>query len=256
MPVTEYHFGVSWASLLPHTLSFSPYFNGSVEDVCTWLEVTKKVEFWQSLPLRGVDPSKWYCRPEWSWYKEDAWNAVDTFGQAFHHEHGAANEPSNWLDWAIFPDTKTASEIFAKLAGRHVSHDFDGKADLVEIKPGHGMSARRMVEVAEAGGYQLCFDTRHALEDCHDGSRSPLGYDIVDRLAAIDEYAHLVRLVHLKGTAGLDREAAEHLARCTNLQPRIDICIETVPNPHASLFQALANLSRDLNMAKRIFKVA
>lgn len=252
----EFRFLASILSMMPHTLydTYLPL-GGSADRVCGRL-LMLGIEGFQTGPIRGVTGREWFCQPEWSKYKEGAWNGVYSFWQAATRRWGEAMEPSTLADYVVFPDPWEAERVFLRLAGRHVSHDFGGDPDLLtEIKPEHNVaSAREMVHIAEAGGYELVLDTQHALRN-HRQRRgySPFGQTLRDRIAAVDEYAHLVRAVHLKSTEGADRALIERFLRCPGLKPQIDVILEPIPNLGDSEDRAIYKMDRMLKSAKRLF---
>lgn len=253
---TEFEFGISLASLLPHSMT-SAMWSGSALNIAARLKIAG-YRFFQTLPLRGVTGFEWFCRPEWSWYKENAWNAVDGFFQAFFHHNGEAMEPSRLEDWVIFPEPCVCDQVFQRLAGWHISHDFgkDLVDRLVEIKPEHELSASALARKAETEGYELVFDTEHALEDRRGGVGSPFGQTTWDRIDAIDEYARLVRVVHLKGTNGDHQQAIRRLLASPHLKKRIDVVVEFRPDPRMSEDQAIARARQFLASAKNLFRAA
>lgn len=254
--VPEYRFLASILSMMPHSLydTYLPL-DGSADRVCGRL-LMLGIEGFQTGPIRGVKGHEWFCSPEWSLYKEGTWNGVYGFWQAATHQWGEAMEPSTLADYVVFPDPWEAERVFKRLAGRHVSHDFGGDPDLLtEIKPEHKViSTREMVLIAEAGNYDMVLDTQHALRD-HRKRRgySPFGQTLRDRIAAVDEYAHLVRAFHMKGDGDADQALIKRFLRCPNLQPRIDVILEPIPNLGDSEDRAIYKMDRLLKSAKRLF---
>lgn len=250
----ELEFGISLASLLPHTINDWWWPHGSPSNVASRLSLV--YTFFQTLNLKGTKGTEWYCQPPWSRYKEDAWNAVYGLGQVIRGEYGEAMATSTLADYLFFPDPWTGDQVFKRMAGRHVCHKFgeDLESRLVEISPKLGLSIADFAQTAESGGYELCLDTAHMLEDLPRGN--PFGQTINERIAAVDEIAHLVRLVHLKDTEGGHRRVVERLLRSPNLKPHIDVVAEFVPNPRMSENQAIARARRFLISAQRLFQVA
>jgi hypothetical protein len=259
--VPEFTFGVSLASLLPHTIH-SRIFRGSPTRVAYRLLDEAGYRFFQTLPLRGVTGNEWFAGPEWSWYKEDAWNAVDGFFQAFLRRDGEDMEPSTLIDWAAFPDSYEVEAVFERLAGRHVCHNFgeDWESRLVELNPGIEMTPYETAYKAWSEGYGLCLDTQHVLDlpkhyDPWFDDPIPFGQSVHQRIRGIDTVAPWVQLVHLKGVDGVHAEIVRRLLASPRLQPRIDIVAEFVPNPRMSEDQAIKHAKQFLASAKRLFRI-
>lgn len=252
----KFNFLASILSMMPHSLydTYLPL-GGSADRVCGRLRMIGLQGF-QTGPIRGVTGREWFCGPDWSKYKEGTWNGVYSFWQAATRRWGEAMEPSTLADYVVFPDPWDAERVFRRLAGRHVSHDLDGGSDrLFEVKPEHNvLSAREMAEIAEVNGCETVCDTQHALRD-HRQRRgySPFGLTVRDRIAAVDEYAHTVRAIHLKSVEGADRALIERFLRCPNLKPEIDVILEPIPNLADSEDRAIYNMDRMLKSAKRLF---
>ncbi len=256
--MTEYHFGISIVSLLPHSMDWELW-HGSPSNAA-YRAIENGAEFLQTAPLRGVNPADWYCQSEWSWYKEDAWNAVDGFWQALFRRDGDNMEPSTLTDWGLFPDPYEAGRVFERLAGRHVSHEFgeDWNDRLVEIKPEHWLSPYDLAYKAWSEGYGLVIDTRHLLrqprnyDEWFDGPH-PFGRTIAERIAAIDYFAPWVQLVHLKGVDGLHEQVVRRLLQSPRLQPRIDVVAEFIPSMHWTEDQTFTYAKQFLARAKWLF---
>ena len=250
----EFTFGVSLASPLPHSIK-SRIFRGSPTRVAYRLLDEAGYRFFQTLPLRGVTGSEWFTGPEWSWYKEDAWNAVDGFFQALLRRPGESGKPSTIIDWLAFPDTETCDQVFRNLAGRHVSHHFgeDWESRLVELNPEIEMNAYDLAYKAWSEGYGLCLDTQHLTRDHREGEPQPFGLTKNERITAVDTVAPWVQLVHLKGTDGVHAEIIRRLLASPRLQPRIDVVAEFVPNPRLSEDEAIKQAKKFLTSAKNLF---
>ena len=251
----ELEFIISLASMLPHILHFPPFFNGSAGNIAAKL-LLGGWEGFQLLPPRGITGHEWFCKPQYCRLKENAWNGVYTLGQVLRHEYGEAMEPSTLADWVIFPNPWLADQVFERLAGRHVSHKFgeDLESLLVEISPELELDASGIAKTAEAGGYGLVLDTQHALRDRRHGVGSPLGRTIEERIAAVDEYAHLVEAVHLKGVDDDHERVIERLLQSPRLKPRIIVVGEFIPNLQMSEAEAVSYANRFLGWAKYMFQ--
>ncbi|MCX6812845.1 MAG: hypothetical protein NTW79_04510 [Candidatus Berkelbacteria bacterium] len=187
-------FGVSTMSLTPHNLRD---IEGLVKELAAFSEIS------QIMPVRGVTGSE-HFPPGLRWYKEKAWNPVDGFFQAAFHRDGDGMLPANLKDYVLFPNPDICREVFARLPGRMIAHDFEsvGCDRLVEIGPKINMSLEKIAKVCQKRNIELVLDTEHLVENV---ATNPFGRSVDEIIDKIPIISPFVKVVHVKGTGGNHR---------------------------------------------------
>lgn len=249
--------GISLASMIPESL-------GNASNVCWWA-IEFGYQFFQTLPLRGIVGNEWFCGEEYSRDKENAWNPVDSIWDGVFHRLGGDFKPAKLHDGILFPDQFTCDIVFDKLAGREVAHDFESVSDgkLLEINPGIGVSATKIVKRAENEGIELVSDTAHLFDPFVSNfpfdfgkPKWPMGSTYGELLATIPVFAPHIRAVHLKGLNLHHAEVVRCLLACPNLKPEIDVIAEYKPNPFAKYDEVLRTMQKFLHNSKNLFQVS
>ncbi len=221
---TQYHFGISLASLIPQNVFFP------IEEIVEAL-AELGFEFLQGGPFRGVSGYENFAIPVK--YKEPTWNGVDSLSQALFGQ-GDDFEKADLKDWLAFPETWIADQVFHRLPGRVVSHEFSAGDRLVELNPKIKMTAEKIVDKCQREGYDLVIDTKHMFEDnakfdpLFDRMPNHFGRTVDEKLAKIRIISPSVDLLHVKATDGLDRRILDEFLRSPHRQ-QLDVLAEYPP---------------------------
>jgi hypothetical protein len=209
--------------------------------VSRWAK-TAGLEFLQVLPHRGIDGYEKFALP--ALYVEDAWNPVWNLPQALRGEEGDKGMPSDWHDWAGFPNPKKCDQVYERLIAinhaRPIAHNFKDAARgrLVELCPEIDKAPEEIDLICGRDGYQLVLDTEHIVRNWrgYDDPESP-NYKrpnlLMPHANHLDETIRLlaphVQVVHVKNIWRPLEQGMIRTLLAADHAPAIDFVMEYPP---------------------------